>query len=181
MGTGFTRPHSGRLMILPFDQSARVLPRRRYLLLDQLSTTLASVLQASNPRKNLKKTEWRRCGRSRSDAQVSDGITKILREKLRTQGPVQCSLSAYSSVLTSVKKCSKRAYLRSSLEFLIYLCIFSLLTVTPLDTWLASNCTRVTIWSHLPLERHFYSSGCSTKLPMQGVTRCIAALEHDLF
>ena len=30
----------------------------------------------------------------------------------------------------------------------------------------------------LLLERHFYSSGCSTKLPMQGVTRCIAALER---
>jgi len=34
MGTGFTRPHGGRLnvMILPVDQSARALPRQRYLL-----------------------------------------------------------------------------------------------------------------------------------------------------
>ena len=63
-------------MILPVDQSARALPRQRFLLLDQLRTTLASVLQASIPRKNLKKTEWRRCGLSRSDAQVSDGINK---------------------------------------------------------------------------------------------------------
>ena len=85
----------------------------------------------------------------------------------------------YSSVLKSVKKCSKRAYLRSSLEFLIYLSTFSLLTVTPLDTWLASSCTRVTIWSHLLLERHLYSSSFSTKLPMQGVTRCVASLERD--
>ena len=30
--TGFTRPHGGRLMILPVDSSARVLPRQRYLL-----------------------------------------------------------------------------------------------------------------------------------------------------
>ena len=71
--TRFTRPHGGRLMILPVDLSARVLPRQR---LDQLRTTLASDLHASIPRKNLKKTEWRRCGRSRFDAQVSDGITK---------------------------------------------------------------------------------------------------------
>ena len=81
----------------------------------------------------------------------------------------------------SVKKCSKRAYLRNSLESLIYLCTFSLLTVTPLDTWFASSCTRVTIWSVLCLSVTSYSSGCSTKLPMQGVTRCIASLERDLF
>jgi len=68
--------HGGRLMILPVDLSARVLPRQRFLLLDQLRTTLASVLHASIPRKNLKKTEWRCCGGSRSDAQVSDEITK---------------------------------------------------------------------------------------------------------
>ena len=72
----------------------------------------------------------------------------------------------------SVKKCSERAYLRSSLESLIYLCTFSFLTVTSLDTWLASSCTRVTIWNVLCLSVTSYSSGCSTKLPMQGVTRC---------
>jgi len=71
--------------------------------------------------------------------------------------------------------------LRSSLESLIYLCTFSLLTVTHLNTWLASSYTRVTIWSVLCLSVTSYSSGCSTKLPMQGVTRCIAALERDLF
>ena len=54
---------------------------------------------------------------------------------------------------------------------------FSLLTVTPLDTWLTSSCTRVTIWSHLLLERHLYSSSYSTKLPMRGVTT--ASLERD--
>ena len=50
---------------------------------------------------------------------------------------------------------------------------------TPLDTWLASSCTCVTIWSPLLLERHLYSSSCSTKLPMRGVTWCITSLEHD--
>jgi len=79
----------------------------------------------------------------------------------------------------SVKKCSKRAYLRNSLEFLIYLSTFSLLTVTPLDTWLTSGCTCVAIWSHLLLERHLFSSSYSTKLSMQGVTRCVASLERD--
>jgi len=81
----------------------------------------------------------------------------------------------------SVKKCSERAYLRSSLESLIYQCTFSFLTVTSLVTWLASSCTRVTIWNVLCLSVTSYSSCCSTKLPMQGVTRCIATLQRDLF
>jgi len=81
MGTGFTRPHGGCLMILSVDQNAGVLPRQRYLPLDRLCTTLASVLHTSILLKNLKKTEWRRCGRSRSDTQVSGGITKNLREE----------------------------------------------------------------------------------------------------
>ena len=59
-------------MILPVDLSARPLPRQWFLLLDRLCTTLASVLRTSILLKNLKKTEWRRCSRSRSDAQVSD-------------------------------------------------------------------------------------------------------------
>ena len=81
-------------LILPVDQSARVLPRRRYLSLDRLCTTLASVSHTSILLKNLKKTEWRRCGRSRSDAQVSDGITKnSKREKLKLKEPCKISLS----------------------------------------------------------------------------------------
>ena len=72
-------PFIPKLVILPVDQSARVLPRQRYLPLDR--TTLASVLHTSILLKNLQKTEWHRYGRSRPDAQVSDGITKILREK----------------------------------------------------------------------------------------------------
>ena len=106
---------------------------------------------------------------------------KNTKRKLRTSGTVQYSLSAYSSSRKRKRSILKRAYLRSSLESLIYLCTFSLLTVTHLDTWLASNCTRVTIWSILCLSITSYSPGCSTKLPMQEVTRCIAALERDLF
>jgi len=79
--TGFTRPHGGRLMILPVDSNARVLPCQRYLPLYRLCSTLASILHTSILLNNLKKTEWCRCGRSRSDAQVSDGITKTLREE----------------------------------------------------------------------------------------------------
>jgi len=82
---------------------------------------------------------------------------------------MECSLSAYSSSRKRKRSILKRAYLRSSLESLIYLCAFSLLTVTHLDTWLASSCTRVTIWSILCLSVTSYSSGCSTKLPMQDV------------
>ena len=112
MGTGFTRPYGGRLMILPVDQNARVLPRQRYLPLDRLCTMLASVLHTSSLLKNLKKTEWCRCGRSRSDAQVSDEITKnSKRGKLKLKEPCKISLSVLKCS-QSVKKCSKRAYLR---------------------------------------------------------------------
>ena len=55
------------ILILPVDQNARALPRQRYLPMDRLCTTLASVLHTSIHLKNLQKTEWRRCGRSRSD------------------------------------------------------------------------------------------------------------------
>ena len=57
----------------------------------------------------------------------------------------------------------------------------SLLTVTHMDTWLASSYTRVTIWSILDLSVTSYSSGCSTKLLMQEAVQRAAALERDLF
>ena len=81
------------------------------------------------------------------------------KRKLRTSGTVQNSLSAYSSSRKRKRSILKRAYLRSSLGFLIYLCIFYLLRVTHLDTWLVSSCTRVTIWSILDLGVTSYSSG----------------------
>ena len=129
-------------MILPVDLSARVLPRQRFLLLDQLRTTLASVLHVSILRKNLQKPEWRRCGRSRSNAQVSDGITKYSERISKLKEPCAVNLS----VLKSILKCSQKAYLKSLLRVPYIPERFSLLTVTPLDTWLTSNCTRVTVW-----------------------------------
>ena len=78
-------------------------------------------------------------------------------------------LSAYSSVLKNVPQNLLRVpYIPER---------FFLLTVTPLDTWLTSNCTRVTIWIPLHLSVTFYSLSYSTKLPMRGVT--IASLERD--
>jgi len=94
---------------------------------------------------------------------------------------VQYSLSAYSSSRKRKRSIQKHAYLRSLLGSLIYLCAFSLLTVTHLDTWLASSRTRVTIWSILDLSVTSYSSGCSTKLLIQEATQRVAALERDLF
>jgi len=94
---------------------------------------------------------------------------------------VQYSLSAYSSSRKRKRSILKRAYLRSSLGFLIYLRTFSLLTVTHLDTWLVSSCTRVTIWSILDLSVTSYSSGFSTMLLMQEATQRKTALERDLF
>ena len=94
---------------------------------------------------------------------------------------MQCSLSAYSSSRKRKRSILKHAFLRSSLGSLIYLCTFSLLTVTHLDTWLASSCTRVTIWSILDLSVTSYSTGFLTKLLMQEATQRITALERDLF
>ena len=87
---------------------------------------------------------------------------------------MQNSLSAYSSSRKRKRSILKYAYLRSSLESLIYLCTFSLLTVTHLDTWLASSCTRVTIW------RHFLLFRLLAKLLRHETTQRIAALERDL-
>ena len=67
------------------------------------------------------------------------------------------------------------------METLIYLGTFSLLAVTHLDTWLASSCTRVTIWSIHDLGATSCSSGFLAKLLMHDTTQCIAALERDLF
>ena len=77
--------------------------------LNQLRTTLAFAPHVLIPRKNLKKTKWRRCGRSRSDAQVSDGITKNS-ENISTQGTVrsesQCTRKYFESVPQKYVKCS---------------------------------------------------------------------------
>ena len=169
------------LLILPVDQNARASPRQRYSssgsALHHASFRPSHLDSPQEPAKDrvapLRPIALRRSSQWRNHQ-------KTLREKLRTQGTVQ-KLSQSLKYSPSVKKYSKRAYLRSSLESLIYLCTFSLLTVTHLNTCLASSCTRVTIWSVQCLSVTSYSSGCSTKLPMQGVTRCIAALERDLF
>ena len=65
------------------------------------------------------------------------------------------------------------------METLIYLGTFSLLTVTHLDTWLASSCTRAIIWSILDLGATSDSS--LAKLLMHDTTQCIVASEPDLF
>ena len=91
-----------RTLILPVDLSVRALPRQRFLLLDQLRTTLASVLCVSILRKDLQKTEWRRCGRSRSDAQVSDGITKYSERISKLKEPSAVNLSVLKSVPQSL-------------------------------------------------------------------------------
>jgi len=68
MGTGFTRPHGGRLMILPVDQNARLLPRQTWI---DVCAVFASVLRRDPPQEPAK-TKRRRPGRSHSNAQVSD-------------------------------------------------------------------------------------------------------------
>ena len=141
---------------------------------------LASVLRLDSPQEPAKDrtAPLRLIALQRPSQRLNHQNTK---RKLRTSGTVQCSLSAYSSSHKRKRSILKRAYLRSSLGSLIYLCTFSLLTVTHLDTWLASSCTRVTIWSMLDLGVTSYSSGFSTKLLMQEATQRITALERDLF
>ena len=88
-----------------------------------------------------KETIRRRCGRSHSDAQVSDGITKYLEQE-----PCKSSLTI-SSITRKRKVYELNARtLENLLRTLIYLVVFSLLAVPDLDTWLASNCTRAIIW-----------------------------------
>ena len=135
-------------------------PRRKNLAssnLDRLCAVLASVLHLDSPREPAKDrmAPLRPITLRRPSQRLNHQNTK---RKLRT-GTMQNSLSAYSSSRKRKRSNLKRAYLRSSLESLIYLCTFSLLTVTHLDTWLASSCTRVTIWSILDLGATSYSSG----------------------
>ena len=89
-------------------------------------------------------------------------------------------LSQRTQVLTSVKKCSKRAYL---LKF-VGVPYIPEHFLSP-DGYTSGHVALIQLYTchhleRLLLERHFYSLGCSTKLSMQGVTRCIAALERDL-
>ena len=64
-------------------------------------------------------------------------------------------------------------------ETLLYLVTFSLLTVTDLDTWLASSRTRAIIWSLLDLGAAYDS--LLAKLLMHGTAQCIVNLERDLY
>ena len=73
---------------------------------------------------------------------------QILRENIKTQGTVrsesQCSEKHTLVFSESVPQSLLRVpYIPER---------FSLLTVTPLDTWLTSKCTRVTIWIPLHLS-----------------------------
>jgi len=51
MGTGFTRPHGGRLMILPVGQDAGALPRQIWI---DFCAVLASVLRLDSPQEPAK-------------------------------------------------------------------------------------------------------------------------------
>ena len=141
---------------------------------------LASVLRLDSPQEPAKDrtAPLQPIALRRPSQRLNHQNTK---RKLRTSGIVQCSLSAYSSSRERKISILKRVYLRSSLGSLIYLCAFSLLTVTHLDTWLVSSCTHVTIRSIIDLSVTSYSSGRSTKLLMQEATQRVAALERDLF
>ena len=70
---------------------------------------------------------------------------------LREQEPCKSSLTI-SSITRKRKEYNLNVRTsESSLRTLIYLVAFSLLAVTDLDTWLASNYTRAIIWSLLDL------------------------------
>ena len=100
-----------------------------------------------------KRTERRRCGRSHSNAQVSDWTTKYFKSNPQelSRNRAMFSLTVYSRT----RKCKEdNLNVRTSevrWETLIYLGTFSLLAVTHLDTWLASSRTRAIIWSLLDL------------------------------
>jgi len=136
--------------------------------LDQLRTTLAFAPYALIPRKNLKKTKWRRCGRSRSDAQVSDRITKNSERISQLKEPCAVNLSVLESTL--------KVYLKS----LLIVPYIPEHFLSP-DGYTSGHVAHIQLYTcrHLelpPLERHFYSSSHSTKLPVQGVTWCTTYL-----
>jgi len=166
MRNPFQEHEPNRTLILPVDQNAGALPRQTWI---DFCAVLASVFHRDSPQEPAKdRTAPLRPITLRRPSQRLNH--QILREKLKnSKEPCKSSLSAYSR-LASVKKQSKRAYLKSSLETLKYLGTFSLLAVTHLDTWLASSCARAIIWSILDLGATSYSSGfwlsylCMTKL-----------------
>ena len=123
-------------------------PERWKLPRQRIDVRTASNLRSSSrsTSRTCKETERRRCGRSHSNAQVSDGITKYKENKNRA--------NPLSQSATTRKRKEYKLNVRTSeslLRTLIYLAVLSLLAVTDLDTWLASNRTRAIIWSLLDL------------------------------
>ena len=134
----------------------------------QLRTTLAFAPHILIPRKNLKKTKWRHCDRSRSDAQVSGRITKNSERISQLKEPCIVNLSVLESIL--------KAYLKSLLSVPYIPELF----LSP-DGYTSRHVARIQLYTchHLEppqLERYFYSFRHSTKLSIQGVTWCTAFL-----
>ena len=136
--------------------------------LDQLCTTSVFAPHVLIPRKNLKKTKWRHCGRSRSDTQVSGRITKNSERISQLKEPCVVNLSVLESIL--------KAYLKSPLSVPYIPELF----LSP-DSYSSRHVAHIQLYTchHLELpqlERYFYSFRHSTKLSIQGVTWCTAFL-----
>ena len=171
-----TRPQCSWLLILPVDLSARALSRQRFLLLDRalhhVSLCSSRLNSSREPEKDrvapLRPIALRRSSQWRNH-QILERKSLNSRNRPQWISVYWNTLKAYWSVLENVPQNLLRVpYIPER---------FSLLTVTPLDTWLTSNCTLVTFWIPLHLSVTSTSSSCSTNLLMRGVTT--ASLERD--
>ena len=101
MGTGFTRPHGGRLMILPVDQNAGTLPRPTWIDVCAAST---SVLHRDPPQELAKEQNGAAAAdRTPTPKSVTEppNTKSNTQELSRNREPV---LSQYTQELASVKK-----------------------------------------------------------------------------
>ena len=144
MGASFTRPHGGRLMILPVDQNAG-----NCLVKGSTCAPLHTSVPLRDPPQEPAKKQSGAAAADRTPTPKS--VTEPPNTKSKNTQEISRNRAMFSLTVSFRTRKRKEYNLNvrtseSSLRTLIYLVTFSLLAVTDLDTWLASNCTRAIIW-----------------------------------
>ena len=143
MGTGFTRPHGGRLMILPVDQNVGTC-----LVKGSACAPLQTSVLLQDPPQEPAKEQSGAAAADRTPTPKS--VTEPPNTKSKNTQEISRNRAMFSLTVSS-RTCKRKEYnlnVRTSeswLRTLIYLVVFSLLAVTNLDTWLASSRTRAII------------------------------------
>ena len=172
MGASFTRPHGGRLMILPVDRNAG-----NCLVKGSTCAPLHTSVPLRDPPQEPAKKQSGAAAADRTPTPKS--VTEPPNTKSNNTQELSRNRAMFSLTVCSRTRKRKEYNLNvrtseSSLRTLIYLVTFSLLAVTDLDTWLASSRTRAIIWSLLDLGAA--SDSLLAKLLMHGTAQCIANL-----